>query len=216
MDIPRQREQNKRNGSPLALPAFGLKKKLLFALTTLVLALIVTLLIIVEGRYRTSIVVQVEKRGKTIAKQLANSSSNALLTYNWIALKQDADNVSRDPDVLYAIILQRDGTVAAFSGHPELQEEILTDPVSRKAAATTGTLIQQVPRGAVKSIDYYGVSDDYYDVSEAVFVPNNPDKWDTVRVALSLREMYAEIRKTRLWILLVGGIGGVLSLTAVA
>lgn len=171
------------------------------------LGLIISLLIIVEGRYRTSIVVQVEKRGVTIAKQLANSSSNSLVTYNWIALQQDVDNVSRDPDVLYAIILQRDGKVAALSGRADLQNELLADTVNQNASATVDTLLQYVPRGKAESIDY---------VAEPVFLANYPEKWGTVRVALSLREMYAEIRKTRIWIFLVGGIGGVLSLAAVA
>ncbi len=216
MVFPRRRKLNNRIAPLFALPALGLKKKLLFALAALVLGLIISLLLIVEGRYRTSIVVQVEKRGVTIAKQLANSSSNSLVTYNWIALQQDVDNVSRDPDVLHAIILQRDGTVAAFSGRADLQGAPLVDAVNQRAAETADTLLQYVSRGMAESIDYYDAAEDYYDVAEPVFLANNPEKWGTVRVALSLREMHAEIRKTRLWILLVGGIGGVISLAAVA
>jgi two-component system sensor histidine kinase AtoS len=55
---------------------------------------------------------------------------------------------------------------------------------------------------------------DAYDIAAPILSPDG-QKWGTVRVGLSLQNMHAEIRKTHLWIALVGGIGGVLSLSAV-
>jgi two-component system sensor histidine kinase AtoS len=56
---------------------------------------------------------------------------------------------------------------------------------------------------------------DAYDVAAPILAPDG-QKWGTVRVGLSLQRMHVEIHKTHLWIILVGGIGGALSLLAVA
>lgn len=209
MALSRRRAQNKRIEPQFSLPTFGVQQKLGVAFTVLVLGLIITLLYIVESRYRTSIVAQVEKRGATIAEQLAAVSRNALMTYDWIALIQDVNNVSRDPDVLYALILQRDGEPVAESKDPSfLGNPLLPEHVSQKAIETLETLVQYIPKGV-------NVPSDYYDVAVPILTAKG-QKWGTARVALSLQEMHAEIRKTRLWIVLVGGIGGALSLVAVA
>src|SRR5262245_66638242 len=69
--------------------AFGLRHKLFLALIGLVLSLTLGLLLIVESRQRASIVHQMEKRGETIATNLAAVSTKSLLTYNFVTLEQD-------------------------------------------------------------------------------------------------------------------------------
>src|SRR5215510_592200 len=128
--------------SPLPLPshnrllarlcttrAFGLRQKLFLALIGLVISLTLGLLLIVESRQRASIVRQMEKRGETIATHLAAVSTKSLLTYNFVTLEQDAEQTAQARDVLYVIILDRDGRVAAYSGQSDKQGTILPDPV---------------------------------------------------------------------------------------
>src|SRR5262245_62328891 len=69
--------------------AFGLRQKLFLALIGLVISLTLGLLLIVESRQRASIVHQMEKRGETIATNLAAVSTKSLLTYNFVTLEQD-------------------------------------------------------------------------------------------------------------------------------
>src|SRR5438094_4767979 len=128
----------------LTLRAFGLRRKLFLAFAGLVLSLTLGLLLIVESRQRASIVRQMKKRGETIATYLAAVSTKSLLTYNFVALEQDAEQTAQTRDVLYIIILDRDGRVAAYSGHQEKQGLILPDAVSQEAAQTTATLIQHM------------------------------------------------------------------------
>src|SRR5262252_7982370 len=107
--------------------AFGLRQKLFLAFIGLVISLTFGLLLIVESRQRASIVHQMEKRGETIATHLAAVSTKSLLTYNFVTLEQDATQTAQtDRDVLYAIILDRDGRVAAYSGHSEKQGLVLS------------------------------------------------------------------------------------------
>ena len=125
--------------------AFGLRQKLFLALIGLVTILTLGLLLIVESRQRASIVHQMEKRGETIATNLAAVSTKSLLTYNFVTLEQDAEQTAQARDVLYTIILDRDGRVAAYSGHSEKQGLVLPDPVSQQAVQARTTLIQRVP-----------------------------------------------------------------------
>jgi two-component system sensor histidine kinase AtoS len=180
----------------------SLRQKFLLAFLSLVIGLVSGLLVIVESRQRTSIVQQVEKRGEAIATHLAAVSTRSLLTYNFITLEQDVEKVSRDPDILYAIVLDRDGRVAAYSGHDEKQGIILHDTVSQRAAQTLVPLIQHVPAN--------GHSGERYDIAVPVFVEGNPEKWGTVRVGLSLHDMQREIQRTRLHVLVLGILGVIL------
>src|SRR5438477_7169973 len=93
-------------------PTFGLRQKLLLTFTGLLVSLTLVLLLVVESRQRASIVRQMEKRGETIATNLAAVSMKSLLTYNFVTLEQDAEQVAHDPDILYVIILDQNGKVA--------------------------------------------------------------------------------------------------------
>src|SRR5438132_2045640 len=115
-------------------PTFGLRKKLLLTFTGLLVSLTLVLLLVVESRQRASIVRQMEKRGETIATNLAAVSMKSLLTYNFVTLEQDAEQVAHDPDILYVIILDQNGKVATYSGHDEKQGLVLQDAVSQQAA----------------------------------------------------------------------------------
>lgn len=183
----------------LIAPSGGLRQKFLLAFLGLVLGLVLGLLLLVENRQRASIVHQMEKRGLVIATHLAAVSTKSLLTYNFITLEQDVENLSRDPDLLYAIVLDRDGRVAAYSRHDEKQGLVLQDAVSQRAAGTLRPLVQRVPSAA--SVP------EHYDIAVPVFIQGQTEKWGTVRVGLSLGDMWMEIRRTRHQVLLLGVTG---------
>src|SRR5215831_14850599 len=154
--------------SRICLPhAFGLRQKLFLALIGLVISLTLGLLLIVESRQRASIVRQMERRGETIAAHLAAVSTKSLLTYNFVTLEQDAEKTAQERDVLYTIILDRDGRVAVYSGHNEQQGMMLLDTVSQQAARARATLIQYVPR--TRRIV------EHYDIAVPVFVPGSAE-----------------------------------------
>jgi two-component system sensor histidine kinase AtoS len=197
--------RHKHASRRFARVALSLRQKFLLAFVGLVLGLTIGLLLIVQSRQGASIVRQMEKRGITIAAQLAAVSTRSLLTYNFVALEQDAEKISRDPDVLYAIILDREGRVAAYSGHDEQQGMILQDAVSQRAAQAPKTLIQRVEEPHRPA---------HYDIAVPVFVEE--DKWGTVRIGLSLQDMHAEMYKTRQWVLFLGAVGVLLGTLAAA
>jgi len=149
-----------------------------------------------------------KQRGETIAVHLAAVSTKSLLTYNFATLEQDAELVAQTRDVLYVIILVRDGRVAAYSGHGEQQGLVLQDAVSQQAAQARATLIQYVPHTQRAA--------EHYDIAVPVFVAGSAEKWGTVRVGLSLHEMQREIVQTRRQVLILGLLGVAFSIAVTA
>ena len=119
-----------------------LRTKLALSVVCLVVLLTAVMMVVVEYRERKAIEAQVRKRGMTIARNLAAVSTNALVTYNYVLLEQQVGRLAQEDDLVYVIILDREGRVAAHSQRSDLQGQRLTDPVSRKAWETREPLIQ--------------------------------------------------------------------------
>jgi PAS domain S-box-containing protein len=176
-----------------------LRTKLALSVVCLVVLLTAVMMVVVEYRERKAIEAQVRKRGMTIAQNLAAVSANALVTYNYVLIEQQVERLAQEDDLVYVIILDREGRVAAHSQRSDLQGQRLTDPVSQHASQTNEPLIQtgmdphhRQSRGNI------------IEVAIPVFPTDERDKWGTVRVGISLQGMYGEIQRTRLTIVVFG------------
>lgn len=140
---------------------------------------------------------QLEKRGLSIAQSLGATSMANLLTYNYVALEQSAYQASQEVDIIYVIIHDKEGRVAGFSGRPELQNKYLNDSISQNAIKITEPLVQEVHLNAGKTP---GI-----EISVPVYPSGSQIKWGTVRVCLSLVQMYSQIHQIQ-WIILIIGL----------
>jgi two-component system sensor histidine kinase AtoS len=187
----------------MTFPFRSLRTRLLVG-TVFVIVLVMTAVVaVVEHRQRAAIIGEVERRGESLAQSLATMSYGPLLLYNFTALEQNVARVAAGADVVYAVILDAEGRVAAHSRHPERVGQPLDSMVDRKAAATSAPLVQATVFGARR--------DAIYDF--AVPVQVDGQKWGTVRVGLSKVRMEAEIWQTRkelsaltVLILVIGGL----------
>src|SRR4030043_1226266 len=109
-----------------------LQTRLILYSTLLILLLMALVIIIVEKRQTETIQEEAKKRGIAIARNLAGMSTNALLTYNYIVLDQNAERVVLEEDILYVIIHDKEDKMAAFSQHDEKQGMILTEERKQK------------------------------------------------------------------------------------
>jgi len=167
-----------------------LQKRLLLYSTLIIVLLMFGVILLVEKRLCETIRSEVEKRGQALAKNLAAVSANALVTYNYIALEQMAERASQEKDIVYIVICDKENRVAVFTDHDEKQGEILTDPVSQASIRADHPMVQST-RWENRSV---------LDFTVPVFIPQSSEKWGTVRVGLSLEEMYGHIQRTRLGI----------------
>src|SRR5437016_10155958 len=111
--------------------------------TLLVIALVMAaVLVVVDHRQRAAIIEEVQRRGEVIARNLAAISYGPLLLYNYTALEQNVARVAGEADVVYTLVLDADGRVAAHSSHPERVGAVLEGPAHRRAARAGGPLVQ--------------------------------------------------------------------------
>jgi two-component system sensor histidine kinase AtoS len=164
----------------------SLQGKFLWAGVLVVALVMVAVIAVVEHRQRRAIIGEVQRRGEVLARGLAASSLPPLLLYNFTALEQNAARVAGEEDVVYAIVLDADGRVAAHSHAPATVGAPLEDAVSRRAARSETALVQEAdgPDGA-----------SLYDFTVPVVIDDR--KWGTARVGMSKHRMEAEIRTTR-------------------
>jgi len=188
----------------LRLEFSSLQRRLLLGTLLILILAMTAVMLSVERIQRESIIDEVQRRGEALARGLAAVSASPLLLYHFTALEQNVGRVGQEADVVYAMVLDGDGKVAAHNRRPELVGSAPTDPLHDRAVRASGLLIQEsVHRRTGEAI---------YDVAAPVFVEQQ--RWGTVRVGLSRRRMDAEIAETRRQLallsaitLLVGGLG---------
>jgi len=156
--------------------------------TILVIVLVMTaVMVVADHRQRGGIVDEVERRGEALARSLAAISYGPLLLYNFTALEQNVVRMAAEHDVVYAVLLDADGKVAAHSRYPERVGLLLQGVVHERAAGAVEPLTQETVTSAGEAV---------YDFAVPVLVEGR--KWGTVRLGLSKRRMEDEIRRTRL------------------
>ncbi len=184
------------------MPAYANRKRLrlqtrlLVSFVVLVTSVVTLVLLVVDFRQRQVMVELNREKGLSIGRSLAAASSSSLLSYNYVTLQQMTERAAQEDGVQYVIVLDKEGHVAGFSGHSDWQGRELDDEVSRTAVASSATLVQEVQ---ADSTGRRGL-----DIAVPVFVEGSSRKWGMVRVGLSLDAMYAELNRTRVWILVLG------------
>jgi two-component system sensor histidine kinase AtoS len=179
-----------------SLKPIRLQTRLILYSTLLIVLIMALVFLLVEKRQSEIIQEEAKKRGMAIAQNLASISTNALLTYNYVVLEQNAERVALEEDILYIIIHDKENKVAAYSQHGEKQGMVLTDEVSQKAVRTKEPLIQSTHSGVEGA--------PLLDISIPAYIKESEEKWGTVRIGLSLERMREQISKTRLNLLLLG------------
>jgi len=169
----------------------GIKAKLhhkfIIGIIVLECLLMSAIILLVEHQMRKSILDEFLKRGLSVAKNLAAVNTNYVATYNYVNIEQSVEKVTEDNALAYAVVLLYDGEVAAFSGHTDLRQKILHSYINEHALESKNILVQYET--------VQGSGDEICDVAVPIIIKG--EKWGTVRVGLSLKDMHAAILKTR-------------------
>lgn len=181
------------------LRGMSLQGRFMIAFAAVVVSLIALVILLVGNRQSRSLLAQQQMRGEAVANSIAAVIINPLLGYDYPSLQRAADDAREDTGIAYVIILDKEGLVAGYSGHPEMQGQRLDDIVSRRAAEAQGAFIQQIEAGNHAEIEAAVL-----DICAPVFVNNSPVQWGTIRVGLSLAAMEAELATTRRDLALLG------------
>jgi two-component system sensor histidine kinase AtoS len=174
-------------GLPGELRFRSLQGRLLWGTVFVLVLVMLAVTAVVEHRQREAIIGEVMRRGQVLAQNLAAMSYGPLLVYNFTALEQNVARVATETDVVYAIVVDAEGRVAAHSEEPERVGLPLEGPVDTRAFEADGPAIQETVAPLT--------GEAIFDFAVPVLVQDK--KWGTIRVGLSKRRMEAEIRKTR-------------------
>ena len=164
------------------------RKKLALMVSLLIILLIVGAAFLVERRQRNAIVREVEKRALIMAQALESATAADLFTYNYVSIEQTVLKFSKDPDLVYAVVLDKEGNVATqFMRDYPLSKLLNRRTEARKPGGPTVDQVH-VPGTERETV---------YDVNLPVMIEGSPDPWGTIRLGVSLKGMHEEIARTR-------------------
>jgi signal transduction histidine kinase/CheY-like chemotaxis protein len=166
----------------------GLAGRFFLYMFLLITLLMGGVLVIVEKNNREVILLEGRKRGISNAHYLSALSTAPLLMYDYVKLEQNVDEVAQESDVLYALILSKDGSVVAHSRRDDLVGKVADDPLSRRAVNASTSLVQT-------TVDP-DTGHDVWDIAYPVHL-NNDVKWGTVRIGLSMENLEKAIDLNR-------------------
>jgi signal transduction histidine kinase len=153
----------------------------------LIIVVIVVSAFLLERRQRNAIIQEVEKRALVMAQALESATASDLLTYNYVSIEQSVLKFSQEPDLVYALVLDKEGNVAAQFLRDYPLRRLLQRREERKISGPT---VDQLYLPGIER-------DTVYDVNLPVTVEGSSEAWGTVRIGVSLKAMHQEIARTR-------------------
>jgi signal transduction histidine kinase len=161
--------------------------KLGLMVNLLIVVLILGSALLLEQRQRSAIIQEVEKRALVTARGMASTVTDDLITYNYVSIEQTVSKLSKDSDLVYIIVLDKEGGVAAQF----LREYPLSRMLSGREAPRTGGI-------SAAQLHLPGTEGNtVYDVRLPVMVEGSSEPWGLVRLGVSLQGVQKEIARTR-------------------
>ncbi|HTU02381.1 MAG TPA: ATP-binding protein [Candidatus Sulfotelmatobacter sp.] len=169
-----------------------LRAKFILIFNLLAVLLVASAALLSEFQQRNAIIEEVKKRAVILARGLAEASTNSLVTYNYVGVEQSLAVATRSPDVVYAVVLDKEGNIAASSMRDTPGRSIILDNKGLSADASDPVIHQRELPGSR--------SETVYDVVVPVLVEGSEQRWGIVRLGISLGSMHRQIARTRLLI----------------
>lgn len=178
-----------------------LRAKFILIFNFLVVLLVASAAFLAEIQQRNGIIEEVKKRALILARGLADASANSLVTYNYVGAEQSLAVAIRSPDVVYAVVLDKEDNIAASSirGMPS-RWNLLDDKETITAGRDPLIRQQHIPGSRAETV---------YDVAVPVMIEGSEQRWGLVRLGVSLDSMYKQIARTR-WQIFAFGLLAVL------
>ncbi|HEX9726212.1 MAG TPA: histidine kinase dimerization/phospho-acceptor domain-containing protein, partial [Vicinamibacteria bacterium] len=172
--------------------------------TLLITLLMVIVVFFVERRQTAVILDQAREHGAALAKAVADLSVTPLLYYDTVALRQNMEKTAGETDILYAIIFSRNGKALASNQDAERFSEELFELDSEM-----GQLEQRQVRMGTRQFHFQSPEAADIEVLEIVapIVAGEGELWGAVKLGLSLEQLNAELRRTRIGLVSLGFLG---------
>ena len=185
----------------------GLQTRFLLTFGIIIVGLMTATVAFVARSQTQSLLKETRERGLAVARSIAWLSTPSLLSYNYIALGQAAHRSEMDAEILYVVIYDKEGQIAADSREPNAFGQPPRSPADLLAHAAKEehwTYLPAQRAGAPRMLE----------VLVPVYVEGGPVKWGTIRLAMSLGEVDGQITATTRQLILEGIIAAILCMIA--
>lgn len=169
-----------------------LSSKFILSVTALIIFIISLVILTTLRREQAMILGRIQRKGFVLAEVLSMASVNAVLNFDYSTLKRYLDTVTKDKDVIYVMMLDKEGVVKMHTNLDRLGSRI-ADPFFQKALYDTEPIIQQVTNHEQKNI---------YEIGAPIIA--GEQTLGVIRIAMSSENIQIEIRRSRNWLLLIG------------
>lgn len=180
-----------------------LRTRFILSATALITLLMAIVVFFVERRQTDLVRQQARAHGAGLAQAVADLSVNPLVYRDILALQQNMQRAVEDPDVLYAIIFNKESKAMAAN---ELARRKFTPELLEMGAE-----MSRLTRGQVLMGEGYfetgGRDVPVLEIVAPVLVGDEDRLWGAVKLGLSLEPLNAEIRKTRIGLISLGFLG---------
>ena len=209
MDLP---NPNLTDAAPAASPPLrrfraGLQTRFLLTFGVIIIGLMTATVAFVVRSQTQSLLKETRERGLAIARSIAWLSTPSLLSYNYVALGQAAHRSEMASEILYVVIYDKEGQIAADSREPNTFGQPPRSPADLMAHAAKEEHWSYFPAqrpGGPRLLE----------VLVPVYVEGGPVKWGTIRLAMSLAEVDTQIATTTRQLILEGIIAAILCMIA--
>jgi len=154
-----------------------------------------------------------ENTSLNFARMLAAATTYALSCRDHMSLNELAERIGREPDILYFIV-QDENNVVVTSTDQELEGQIMTDDISRRANQTPEALLQGM---APETEGFLTYRHSDFDVTVPIFVAEK--KLGLIRLGMSAKKLNQElaiIRSKGIRINIISIVVGVVAATLMA
>ena len=181
---------------------FSLRARFMLSSTLLITLLMVIVVFFVERRQTAVILEQARDHGAALAKAVADLSITPLLYYDTVALQQNMEKTAGEPDILYAIIFSRNAEALASNQDAQHFSEELFELDIEMSRLTEGQVWVGTPQ-------FQSPEPTNIEVLEIVapIVAGENELWGAVKLGLSLEQLNAELRRTRIGLVSLGFLG---------
>jgi signal transduction histidine kinase len=187
-----------------------LRTKFMIYITALLGGLVVILLFVVEQREVRAIFEEQKDMGILTAEYIAQLNYDSVIFFDNEPVEEDIKK-RIDENLLYIVFYDRESKPFAandfIKGYYDIYADSNLDPEAEKGEFYLEIKDIAVPE---KSARYLSIME----IEVPIYVEGSSTKWGSIKIGLSLEEMQAEERKTRLMLILIGcsglliGVGG--------
>ncbi|MCP2518844.1 ATP-binding protein [Candidatus Aminicenantes bacterium AC-335-A11] len=181
---------------------FSIKVKFIIYVTLLIISLVSLILFIIEKREVNTIFEESKNKGFLIAKNIADLNLKPFLFWDKKGIKENIEK-QIDNKLLYIIFYDKENKPFVATDSTKNFKGIY------KSSYLKGNITPEHRYFNSLNLKKNGKTIRVLEVEIPIFAGDSKSKWGSVKIGLSLEEMYMEIRRTRLILLLLGG-GGII------